>query len=59
MGSPGKVNSDERADFSMRSHGRAYRKTCEQYERIGGTAAGCPDTARRALRGEVVAVEAL
>ncbi len=43
----------------MRSHGRAYRKTCEQYERIGGTAAGCPDTARRALRGEVVAVEAL
>ena len=43
----------------MRSHRRACRKTCEQYGRIGGTAAGRPDTARCALRGYGVAVEAL
>ena len=43
----------------MRSPRRACRKTCEQYGRIGGTAAGRPDTARCALRGYGVAVEAL
>src|SRR5882762_5457847 len=45
MGSPGKVNSDARTDSSMRSHSRACRKTCEQYERIWARLPGAPTRA--------------
>src|ERR1700704_5238867 len=44
-----------RTDFSMRSHRRACRKTCEQYDRIWARLPGAPIRCRGPRHGHLFA----